>query len=74
MSSDGSDLKRAAADLGEPPRGRLAQAVRRHIWAIGGVTYFAEPVAESRRGVGFAEVRDQEGFHTDGRRRRDDLR
>jgi hypothetical protein len=47
VTKDGRDLVLGASNLSKPPRGRFAQAVRRHIRALGCVTLLTKPVAET---------------------------
>ena len=68
-----ADLVCRASDLSEAASGRFPQTTGRHIGAIGGIAQFAKPIAEAGRGIRFAEMRHQECFNTDSRRRLDDL-
>jgi hypothetical protein len=50
----------------------LRKPCRRYAVASGGVAQFPKPIAKAGRGVGLAEVRDQERLDAHGRRRVDD--
>src|SRR5262249_38080588 len=60
VTGDGGDHVRAASDLGETARGRLASAVRGNVGTSGFIAAVPEPVTEACRSERFSEARHQE--------------
>lgn len=52
MPEDRGDLLVAAAEVGEPCRGRLAETMRRHVGTAGRVALLAKPIAEADGDIG----------------------